>query len=206
MAKQRREYPDPGPRPENATPDEIEKWRKANERFLMEGGQKLPTTRPKIDATDERLKQLRREDVRFLERMNPMTDALWLALLRDGRDVLADAAEMARYDAAIGTNQVVNAPEGPAIVAIATRIAANAIRGDSSAIAQIAERIEGKPGLRRGDVDPNDPLVARKSQEIIDAVTRQLTAARLERKQDDIIDVTAKVIDVVAEPVKAVNE
>lgn len=206
MTKTRREYPDPGPRPENATPDEIERWRKANEKFLMEGGQTLPTTRPKIDATDERLKQLRREHVRFLERMNPMTDALWLALLRDGRDVLADAAEMERFANAVGTSEVVNAPEGPAIVAIATRLAASAIRGDNSAIAQIAERIEGKAGLRRGDVDPNDPLVARKSQEIIDAVTRQLTAARLEQRKDDIIDTTAKFVDVEVEPVKVSDE
>jgi hypothetical protein len=199
---QRREYPDPGPRPENATPKELERWRRANELHAAEGFQKLPKERPKIDATDERLKELRREHVRFLDKINPATDALWLALLKRGQDVLADVDAFERLDRAnrLGLKEVVYTPEIPAIVLIAERQVANAIRGDNAAIAAIADRIEGKPGLRSGDANPDDPDQIRKRREVVEDVVRAITDKRLRDKMANAEDARVTVVEPTKEP------
>jgi hypothetical protein len=196
MAKQRREYPDPGPRPEGVTPEELEKWRIANEKFLMEGGQSLPVERPKIDATDERIKALKREHENFLARLSPFTDALWLALMKDEATTLFDEEMSLRYQRAIatGSKEVVDRPSRPTIVAIASQLAARAIRGDTAAIAQIAERIEGKAGLRRGDIDADDPARQRQTREIVENTVRALTDKRIAERAEDAIDVKIKVV------------
>lgn len=196
MSKHRREYPDPGPKPENATPQELERWRRASEMHAAEGFQKLPTERPKIDATDERIKQMRREHGKFLERINPFTDALWLALLRPEADVLFDAEMSLRFERAIaaGSTQVVDTPSRPSIVALASRLVASALRGDNAAITQIAERIEGKAGLRRGDIDPDDPARERQTRSIVESTVRALTDKRIRENEIDITDVSVKVV------------
>ncbi len=196
MAKQRREYPDPGPRPEKATPEEVERWRIANEKFLMEGGQHLPAERPKIDATDERIKALKREHIKFLERMNPFSDALWLALLRDEADVLLDEEMSLRYQRAIaaGSTVVADAPHRQTIVALTNQLAARALRGDMNAMAQIAERIEGKAGLRRGDIDPDDPARDRQTRAIIETTVRALTDKRIKESAEEVTDAKFKVV------------
>lgn len=191
-----KQWPDPGPKPTTATPKELEAWTRANEKFLTEGGRKLPTERPKIDATDERLKELRRDHVRFLEKMNPASDALWLALLRDGKDVLLDVELQDRYVAAIrgGSKQVVDAPNIPSIVMIAARQVANALRGDNAAAAAIFDRIEGKAGLRSGDVNPDDPEQMRKRRDVVEDVVRVLTDQRLATKMAEAEDAKVTVI------------
>lgn len=189
MAK-RREYADPGPKPENATPQELDAWTRANEKFLTEGGQKLPAERPKIDATDARLRELRKDHVRFLEKVNPATDALWLALLKRGQDVLLDVELFDRYDRnmRVGGKEQIDAPDIPAILLIAERQVANAIRGDNTAAENIAARIEGRPGLRSGDVNPDDPDQQRKRREVVEDVVRAITDKRIKEKIDDAVD------------------
>lgn len=205
----RKEYPNPGPCPENATPKQVEAWRKAKEVYDCEGFQKLPKTPVKIDATDERLKQLTRDHKKFLERHNPMTDALWLALLRDATDVLYDAEMNRRYQMSIVTGErrdtVVDAPHRPAIVVMAEMMVANALRGDAAAFAEISNRTEGKPGLRRDDIDPEDPQRQRESRAIVEGVVRAMTAARIEAKIADAVDVGVKVIDTTPEPCDKVS-
>jgi hypothetical protein len=191
----RREYPDPGPKPVNATPKEMEAWRRANEMFAAEGFQKLPTEKPKIDATDDRLKQLKRDHLKFLEKNNPFTDALWLALLRDASSVLYDSEMTRRYMQSIATGErrpgVVDAPHRPSIVVLAEQLVAQGLRGDAAAIEKIAERVEGKTGLRRDDIDPEDPKRQRQSREIVEGVVRAMTEAR----QATAIDVTASPVE-----------
>lgn len=199
-----KEWPDPGPQPENATPREIEKWRRDTENFLTEGRRPLPKERPKIDATDERLKELKKDHVKFLEKMNPMTDALWLALLKRGQDVLLDVELFDRYQASImrgGSRREVEAPEIPAIILIAERQVANAIRGDNAAAAAIADRIEGKPGLRAGDNDPDDPDQIRKRRAVVEDVVRTLTDQRLRAKLAAAEDARVTVIEPVVKEV-----
>jgi hypothetical protein len=195
-----KEYPDPGPCPENATPQEIEAWRRATELFCTEGfrkGAAKSPANPKIDATDARLKALQRDHIKFLERHNPMTDALWLALLSDDSDVLYDDEMDRRFRQALVTGtRVVDGSHKPAIVSIARRLVAQALKGDASAFQQIADRIEGKAGLRRDDIDPSDPQRARETRAIVDQTVRALTDARIRDKQVDAIDVEAKLVKV----------
>lgn len=195
-----KEYPDPGPQPEGATPEELEAWRLANELFCTEGfrkGASKSPTNPKIDATDARLKALTRDHVKFLERHNPMTDALWLALLSDDSDVLYDDEMDRRYRQSLATgNRVIDGGHKPAIVSIARRMVAQALKGDASAFQQIADRIEGKPGLRRDDIDPDDPQRQRQTRAIVDQAVRTLTDARIREKQVGAIEVEAKLVKI----------
>lgn len=191
---------DPGPLPEGATPREREKWRRDNERFLTEGFRKLPTEPAKVDPTDARLKLLAREHARFLELRSPMKASIWLALLRPSKAVLHDVEMQRRYVAAQqgGNPGAFLAPEVPAIVQIGNQLVARALEGDMAAIGQIGDRIEGKAGLRVGDVDEDDPARQRQSQQITEDIMRRLVGKRLGEKKpgDDaaVIDATAETV------------
>jgi hypothetical protein len=192
-------YPDPGPEPERASPKEREAWRQANEKFLMEGGRPGVSDLPvKIDPTDKRLQTLRTEHKRFLELHSPMKAALWLALLRPEKDIVHDAEMSRRYAEAqrMGYDGAAHiAPDRPSIIGIAQRLVASALAGDVAAIDRIADRIEGKAGLRMGDEDEGDPAKRKQSTDITERVIRQLT----ERRIADITHTRGdKVIDVVA--------
>lgn len=189
-------YADPGPPPEGAPQSERSKWQRDNERFLTEGGRagvsQLPAS---VDPSDHRLKQLRGEHTRFLEMHSPFKAALWLELLRPEAAVLHDDEQARRFRAA-QTGADAGAfvtPDRPSITGIAQRVVASALRGDNAAISQIADRIEGKSGLRVGDEDPDDPQRRRQAAEIAESIIRKLTAGRIAEKKpgDD-----AKVIDV----------
>lgn len=192
---------DPGPCPSGATPKEREKWRRDTERFLTEGGKPGVSQAPaKVDPTDARLKSLRYEHNRFLEMRSPFKAAIWLELLRPEKDVIHDAEMARRFDEAQQGRSAGTfvAPEKPAILGIASRLVASALRGDTAAISQIADRIEGKAGLRVGDEDPDDPAKRKQAQQITDDIIRRLTEKRLAEKVSDdahVIDVTAEVVD-----------
>lgn len=196
---------DPGPAPENATPAEREAWRKANERFLTEGMRLGVSDLPaKIDPTDKRLQQLRTEHKRFLDLHSPMKAALWLALLRPEKDIVHDAEMSRRYAEAqrFGHDgQAHIAPDRPSIIGIAQRLVASALAGDVAAIDRIADRIEGKAGLRMGDESEDNPERRKQATDITERVIRQLTEKRI---ADMTGTATAKVIDV--EAVEVVKE
>lgn len=192
-------YEDPGPLPDNATPQQREKWRRANELFATGGFKPLPPRGEvaKVDATDTRLRSLRGEHMRFLEMHSPMKAALQFALLRPAKDVI-HGAEMSRrfrlsQQGAYAGEFV--APDQPAIVEIANQLVAAALSGDVTAIDRVADRIEGKAGLRAGDESEDSPDKKRQAQEITARVIRQLTQGRIDGPGDD-----AKVVDV--EPIE----
>lgn len=195
----RKVYEDPGPLPEGATPQQREKWRRDNELFATEGFRPLPPKGAvtKVDATDKRLREMRGEHMRFLEMHSPMKAALQFALLRPAKDVIHGAEMSRRFRLAqtgINAGEFV-APEQPAIVEIANQLVAAALSGDVTAIDRIADRIEGKAGLRMGDESEDSPDKKKQAQEITARVIRQLTQGRLDatdRPGDD-----AKVVDVV---------
>lgn len=189
---------DPGDEPpDGATPAERAKWQRDRERFLTEGFRSLPDRAAENlpDPTDKRLKQLAASDRRFLEMHNPMTEALKLALLRPAADVLHSAEQVRRFAVAqqggdAGPHQ---APRKSSILAIADAIVAKGILGDTNAITQIADRIEGKPGLRVGDEGENSPEQRKQAAAIAERVTRALTQARLEKSKPidvEVVDVT----------------
>ena len=196
----RRQYPDPGILKEGATPREREAHRKAKELFDTEGFQPLETATPLVDSTDRRLIELRREHAKFMETTSPMKLSIWLALLRKSSDVLHDAEMMRRFrlsqsGAVTGEYTL---PETPAIIELGNQLVAAALGGDTAAIEKIAERIEGKAGLRPGDVGEDDPAKRRQTQDIVERVTRIMTRGRLEPEK--------KIIDVVPEPVDTAAE
>lgn len=197
---------DPGPvPPENATPKERERWRLDNERFLTEsmkhGASAVPAS---VDPTDKRLQALRREHVKFLDMHSPMKASIWLALLRSSKDVIHSAEMMARFRESQRTGRGdVSAPDTPAIIDIGNQLVAAALGGDTAAIERIAERIEGRTGLRVGDEAEDDPAKRRQASDITERVVRALTKGRLEATVASVIDVA---VEVVAPKPKEVEE
>lgn len=135
-----------------------------------------------IDPTDKRLQALRKEHHRFLDLHSPMKAAIWLALLRPEREIIHDAEMSSRYYEAqrLGVDgRAHTAPNRPSIIGIAQRLVASALLGDISAIDRIADRIEGKAGLRVGDEDEGDPAKRKQASDITERVIRQLTERRI---------------------------
>lgn len=187
---------DPGPKPgPDASPKDREKWRQANERFLCEGFKKGASKLPaNVNATDKRLQELRKDARKFLDVTSPAKASIWLALLRDSKDVLFDDEMSNRYQRALalGSSDESHfvAPDRPAIVDLGIKVVAQMLRGDPAALGQIMDRIEGKAGLRLGDVEGESPEKQKREQDITERVIRAMTKTRLPAKEE-IIDVTA---------------
>lgn len=190
---------DPGPSPPlDATPKEREAWRRDNERFLTENFVKGTSNAPAtVDPTDRRLLAMRRDHTKFLDVHSPMKASLWLALLRGSKDVIHDAEQMRRYQEAQKGRDAgqYKLPDTPAIIDIGNQMVAAALGGDTAAIERIAERIEGRVGLRQGDEDPDDPAKRRQASDITERVVRALTRGRL--APTEIIDVESTPVPVI---------
>jgi hypothetical protein len=157
--------------------------------------------------------QLRQAEIELLEidakqalvRDQPATDAIWLALLKPRSAILRRYREMLRQMeeddpdvartlrgadglALLGPlGQLVRPdPDISALVAIGETLVAKAILGDNASTAMLLERIEGKPGSRKNDIDPEQ---LERSQEILHAIE---TTARMfsEKPGDKAKDVT----------------
>lgn len=185
----------PPPLPDNPTPEQRTAHAAADARFLAEGfregASKLPAS---VDPVDARMKELRARAGRFLELHSPAKTAVWLALLRPAKDVIHDVAQTEKFRAAQrgGAKKGAEfiAPTKPAIVEIGERLVAMAMEGDASAIGVVFDRIEGKPGLRTGDVDPNDAEHRRKQQDLLERLTEALTTRRILSSDDaTVVDV-----------------
>lgn len=198
-------YTDPGPLKDGATPAEREKWRRDNEMFMTGGFKKLPPRGEvaKVDPTDKRLRELRSEHHRFLDMHSPMKASLWLALLLPAKDVIHKAEMSRRFRMAQQGQDAGDfiAPDQPSIIEIGNQLVAAALGGDVTAIDRIADRIEGKAGLRVGDEAEDNPDKRRQAQEITERVIRNLTKGRLDAAGDD-----AKVVDVEAVTVETPSE
>jgi hypothetical protein len=193
-------YEDPGPLPEGATPAERREWSRKNELFCTEGFKKLPPRDqvPKIDHTDQRLKQLRRDHQQFLAMRSPFKAALWLALSLPAKDVIHKAEMTRRFILAqkgeLEAGQAFVAPEDLTIVELTNLLAARGLGGDLTAIEQIATRIEGKAGARVDDVDSEDTAAKQKLHTVTENLVALLTNAAMKevpKRGDD-----AKVFDV----------
>lgn len=196
-------YPEPEPLPPNPTPEQRRKFAAAQEKFLTEGGKPGVSQVPsEVDATDRRLRILRSDHTRFLEQRSPMKAAIWLELLRPEKEVLHDAEQARRFEAAqrgeLPKGVAVSSPDRPAIMGIANRLVTQALRGDTAAISHIADRIEGKAGLRAGDEPEDDPARKKQSAQIAESILRRLTEGRISETKSDaakVVDVEAEVLD-----------
>lgn len=162
--------------PPDATPAQREAYLRAVEAYATEGFTPLDD----LAAANRRRLAMERDHRRFLVEHNPFTAALWLALLKPAPAVLRNS------DATI--NGTVQAMEGEddglgeagatsSIVAIAETMVARAIKGDMAAAKEIALRIEGNPGTRKGDVDPEAKARDDMLRTTIEAAVRGLTEA-----------------------------
>jgi len=184
----------PAPLPENATPTERAKYRRAEERYLTEnfkeGASQLPAD---VDPTDKRLMELRKRAGAFMELHAPYKASIWLALTRPVADLLSDVEQTRRFAASQRAGKSVGeykVPKHSAAVEIGQKLVAMAIEGDMTALALVADRIEGKTGLRKGDEDPNESEMRKRTQVLTSKVIEMMTAGAVAAKAND-----AKVID-----------
>lgn len=189
---------DPGDAPPaGATPKERERWKREREKFLTENFRPLPTERAKVDPTDRRIALMRGEHQRFLEMHSPVTAALQLAALSPAKEVIFKAAQLRRAMAAANGTAIGEyiPPEEPALVLMGYALFEKALQGDTSAITQISDRLEGKPGLRKGDEAEDDPAKRKQQAAIAEAVTRALVEARLAKPGETATVVDAEVVE-----------
>lgn len=148
---------------------------RAMEEFLTEGGQPLQP-RPGEDPAMASLRALERDHQRFLALHQPMRSALLLSLMRS-REELEARAESSSV---------------PAIIAIAEAATRKAMAGDMQAVGYITERIEGKAGMRQGDVDPEADTRRADMVAAIEGVVRVLTdgkrAQTVEGEATEVVD------------------
>jgi len=154
----------PPPLPEDASPGQREMHAQAVERHLTEGGRVVRPAEGE-DATVAALRELGRDHERFMRLHQPITASLKLALLRTKEELESRA----------------QSTETPAIIAIGEAQVRKAIDGDNAAFREIAERLEGKPGNRAGDVDPEAEEKRALMATTIEATIRALTDGKRNR-------------------------
>ncbi len=112
----------------------------------------------------------------------PVTQSIMLALLQPTR-VIIDAykARQRYYEDAEQGNAPMTDDEIPALIALGESIVGNAIRGDGASQALITERLEGKVGMRKGELDEATASTRVAVRTAIEAAVRALS----ERPGDD---------------------
>lgn len=148
----------PPPLPEDASPGQRELHARAEEQFLTEGGRPVVPAEGE-DATMAALRALQANHKRFLTHHQPITASLQLASMRTLEELEARATSTSV----------------PAIIAIGEAMMRKAATGDVQAFNAVAERLEGKPGNRRGDIDPEAENRRADMAVVIEAAVRGLT-------------------------------
>lgn len=140
-----------------------------------------------------------------LTRERPGTDAIWSALLKPRRTILRRYREalamleerdedMADQIRGADGRQLVGAlgrltqpePDMPAILGIGEALVAKALMGDSASLGMLLDRIEGRPGVRKDENDPEELTHRRDILEAIEGTVRRMQ----ERPGDKARDVT----------------
>lgn len=118
-------------------------------------------------ANLRRLDRLAEDHRRLFGQRQPITAALMVALSRPVDDIMARDPS--------------NEPEEDvtAIQAIAEGIVRRAVRGDAAAFAQIADRVEGRVGTRKGDADEDVERHRVTVQATIEGVVEAMTQRRI---------------------------
>ena len=159
-----------------------------NQQARIEGFSNLDV-RPNQDGYGAQLAALAADKRRFLDAHHPIKDALHMALqqpagalLQRYRRVLeAYAAASAQPSDEPGERQAGTASDlddRPAIVAYTETLVAKAILGDGVAAAMISDRIEGKPGLRKADLDAETLAQRERVRDVIGVLVEQMVERR----------------------------
>jgi hypothetical protein len=123
---------------------------------------------------------------------HPVKVALWLALMRPVEELEVRAESFAET-VPVGDEGVTERRALPAVIAWAEAAVLKGLRGDMQAWSQVADRIEGKVGHRKDDVDPEDERRRGDIQSVIEAVVTGLVNARLEGGED-FVDITPETV------------
>jgi hypothetical protein len=156
---------------------------------------------PAPDDPLARVRALARAPDRYITEPNPFTMALWSALNESAVDVLARHGQALRAAAEAhilppdsddpGERPVRPAALSPAvraITAVTDAVVARAIQGDQRAADMIAARIEGNPGQRRGDIDPEAEAQRARVRGTIEQIVRDMADRAM--RGGDALDVT----------------
>ena len=108
---------------------------------------------------------------------SPAKVALWLALLRSHEELTARAAGLERVPGGEGGED----RSIPAILLVGEAVVRKSMAGDMSAAGIIFDRIEGKVGMRPGDVDPEAEARRADMSVLIETIATGFTNARLGR-------------------------
>ncbi len=106
----------------------------------------------------------------------PVTQSVMLALLQPATAIIDAYKARQRYyeDAEQGSASSPD-DEIPALIALGESIVGNAIRGDGAAQALITERLEGKAGMRKGELDEATASTRVAVRTAIEAAVRALS-------------------------------
>lgn len=147
--------------------------------------------RPDEEGYLAQLAALSADRRRFLTAHHPIKDALHLALQQSAGALLARHARTLRaYQAALngpapsdepgerqaGTGEDMD--DRPAIVAFTETMVAKAIMGDLSAASLVADRIEGKPGLRKADLDAETAAQRARVRDVVSTLVEDMVERR----------------------------
>ncbi len=161
--------------------------------------------RPDDEGYEAQLAVLRADHRRFLSVGHPIKDALNLALQQPAGVLIQRYAKltMAYRDALNAPDdsddpterpQSVELDDRPAIIAFTETQVAKALLGDLSAAALIADRVEGKTGLRKADVDAETEQQRVRIRGVISELVgsmveqRRTRAERAEPVDVDVVD------------------
>lgn len=152
----------------------------------------------------DRLARLEAEPVGFLDTHHPMRDALAIALQKPAGELLRRHAQRRKaYDEALNAAPDSDDPgergvaltndDGlTAIMAMAETQVAQAVLGDVKSFKEVAERIEGKAGLRKADLDAETIAQRERMRSTIEELVNGM-AERAERRArgDDAVVIDA---------------
>lgn len=143
----------------------------------------------------------------YISEPNPFTMALWAALNEPAAVVIQRHADALRcvieaQNMPAQTNDEGDARMIPeilpravtAIQAVMDATVARAIQGDSRARDTIAARIEGNPGARRGDIDPEADAQRQRVRGTIEQLVREM-AERAGRRPERAVVIDAEEAD-----------
>jgi hypothetical protein len=154
---------------------------------------------PALTPTNvERLRLLQRRHEQLFELRQPLTAALVVALAEDADALRARDPKFEPEEAISG------------IQAVAEAMVRKAMNGDTNAFAQIADRVEGKVGTRKGESDEELSRHAQVVEATIEGVVEAMTRRRTEQQPalaaplDQQPDPQPVVVDV--EPVQPRND
>lgn len=171
----------------------------------------IPQQLQAADVSDEagqlaRLLALEAAPAGFVDAHHPVRDAVTLALQKPAGELIKRYAQRQRaLKEAMGTVSdsddpgepgvaLVDDDGRPAIVAMAETQVAMALLGDAKAFNAVADRVEGKAGLRKADLDAETLAQRQRVRGTIEEIVREMS----ERRRGLAAD--ARVIDVDVAP------